>query len=100
MAWSRASSKEYSSKNSGLDLLPDKIDDTSHAEHWKAGFLTKYGASSVDNDISTYAEYLFVMPQKLQKLQSRYRIIKKKASLIVDFYCKVSKSFSFCKKRF
>ena len=95
----RISSKNYSSKNGGLDLLSDSINDSSHSGYWKEGFLTKYGASSIDNDMSVYAEHLFVMPQKLQRLKKKYPIIKKKTALIIGFYCSLSKSFSFCDKR-
>ena len=97
--WSHISSKDYSSKNGGLDLLSADVNDSSHSGYWKKGFLTKYGASSMDNDISVYAEHLFVMPHKLRRLRKKYPIIRKKTALIIGFYCRLSKSFSFCGKR-
>jgi len=54
------------------------------------GFVSDYGASSLENDVNTYAELLIGNPEKLSFLEEKFPIIKRKANILRAFYQKVA----------
>jgi hypothetical protein len=50
------------------------------------GFLSSYGATSVENDFNTYAETVFGDPAKLVELARKSRIVRQKATLLLGVY--------------
>ena len=50
------------------------------------GFLSSYGLTNYTNDVNTYAELLFIEPDKIKKLADIYRIIGIKYNLLIKFY--------------
>lgn len=50
------------------------------------GFLSSYGRTNYINDVNTYAELLFVEPNKIKLLANKYRIIGIKYNLLIEFY--------------
>ena len=50
------------------------------------GFLSSYGLTNYINDVNTYAELLFVEPNELKRLSNKYKTIRVKYDLLIDFY--------------
>ena len=50
------------------------------------GFLSSYGLTNYINDVNTYAELLFVDPNELKRLSDKYKTIRVKYDLLIDFY--------------
>jgi hypothetical protein len=50
------------------------------------GFLSSYGATSVENDFNTYAETAFGDPPRLVELARTSRTIRQKATLLLGLY--------------
>ena len=50
------------------------------------GFVSDYGASSLENDINTYAELLLHAPDALAELAEQHDLIRQKTILIRRFY--------------
>lgn len=50
------------------------------------GFLSRYGMSTEENDINTYAGMLFTDPNRLKQLAQKYDRIKTKYNILVTFY--------------
>jgi hypothetical protein len=83
---------------SGFKYLPQKIDviksaseekrrDPKEAPSWhKAGFVSDYGMSSMENDYNVYAALAMINPKKLKKLADQYPRIKAKTWILADFY--------------
>ena len=96
--WVRTTKGYYTSKNEGIDQA-GKIGSGRGERRslLKRGILTTYGASDFENDVNIYAEYIFVLPKKLDKHCKKYPRVAKKAKLIKEFYCSVDKRFDFCK---
>lgn len=96
--WIRCNSGKYHSNNQGLDMLETGGD--GRDEHHKLlyqGFLTSYGSSDYQNDVNLYAEYLFAEPKRLVAHSKKYISVRCKKKIIENFYCKISKTFRFCK---
>lgn len=65
----------------------DKRRDAAEADQWhRAGFVSDYGMSSLENDLNTFAELAFGSPAELVELAQRYPKVGAKLSLLVDFY--------------
>jgi len=52
----------------------------------KQGFLYEYGMSSVENDLNSYAGFLFAHPERLRAFAARYPGIAHKRALTLRFY--------------
>jgi len=65
----------------------DQRRDPAEAEEWhRAGFVSDYGMSSIENDFNTFAELTFGRPAEIAALARRYPKIAAKLSLLIDFY--------------
>ena len=53
---------------------------------YKAGFVTSYGMTDMENDVSTYAEFAMEHPDKLRYLALQYPRIAAKTGIFVQFY--------------
>ncbi|MEJ6404130.1 hypothetical protein [Yoonia sp. 2307UL14-13] len=61
--------------------------------YYKAGFVSDYGASSLENDINTYAELLLHAPEDLARLARDHALIRQKALLIRRYYEDIDPAF-------
>lgn len=93
--WVSKNGGKYVSGDLGRDMLISHGRDE-HNHLLKQGFLTSYGQADFENDVNIYAEYVFVFPNKLNRVEKRYPAVAKKAKIIRNFYCKINKSFFFC----
>jgi hypothetical protein len=60
----------------------------------KSGFLTQYALSSLENDMNTYAQYLFLPPREFWKIADRFPVVRKKLRLVISFYQKLDPIFT------
>lgn len=58
------------------------------------GFVCTYGMVDVENDINTYAMWLFVRADWLLEQASRHPRVQKKVDLLIGFYGKLDPSFT------
>ena len=93
--WVSKNKGAYVSKDKGRDML-STLGRDEHAYLFKKGFLTSYGSADFENDVNIYAEYVFVFPDKLDRLGKKYPVVAAKTKMIRNFYCGISKGFSFC----
>lgn len=61
----------------------------------RAGFVTRYATSSLENDFNVVAKWLFTRDVELRKLATQYPRIAAKRQLAISFYKTVSSEFSF-----
>ncbi|MDP4262645.1 MAG: hypothetical protein Q8941_08950 [Bacteroidota bacterium] len=54
------------------------------------GILTQYGGSSLENDVNTFAQNLFSPEKNFWAFVSRFPRIREKATLLINFYNKIS----------
>jgi hypothetical protein len=66
--------------------------ETPAPEIFEKGFLTKYGMSTMENDINTYAEMLFTEPERLKNLAREYIDIERKYAILTAFYRNLDKT--------
>jgi hypothetical protein len=93
--WVSKNKGVYVSKDKGRDML-STLGRDEHTYLFKKGFLTSYGQADFENDVNIYAEYVFVFPNKLDRLGKKYSAVAAKTKIIRNFYCGISKGFSFC----
>jgi hypothetical protein len=60
----------------------------------KKGVLTQYGGSSIENDVNTFAQNLFCPEKNFWSFIDRFPRIKKKAGLLINFYNKISVTYT------
>ena len=95
--WEKHNLHPYKSKNEGIDCLSTSGDGRDeHGYLFRKGYLTSYGSCYYENDINIYAEYVFLFPNKLERIGKKYPRVKRKTKVIKEFYCKISNKFHFC----
>ncbi len=60
----------------------------------KRGMLTQYALSSMENDVNTFAQNLFCPSEGFWDIVDRFPRVRKKLSLLVNFYSKINPSFT------
>ncbi len=60
----------------------------------RMGFLTQYALSSMENDVNTVAQNLFRPHPGFWRIVDNYPLIRKKVSLLIDFYLLLSDVFT------
>jgi hypothetical protein len=58
------------------------------------GVLTQYGGSSIENDVNTFAQNLFCPEKNFWAFVDNFPRIRKKASLLISFYGKISGQYT------
>jgi hypothetical protein len=58
------------------------------------GVLTQYGGSSIENDVNTFAQNLFCPEKNFWAFVDRFPRIRKKATLLIGFYNRISPTYS------
>lgn len=58
------------------------------------GLLTQYASSSIENDVNTFAQNLFLPEKDFWKNVETYPRIKKKMEMLVEFYQKINPVFT------
>lgn len=82
------------SEESQLEATARRADAEDMNRYREAGFVSDYGASSLENDINTYAELLFEAPGELANLARSFPRIAAKAALIQDYYIGLNPDFA------
>ena len=86
---------DYNDPESGVGAISSKKSseelDTALA---RIGMLTQYAMSSLENDINTIAQNLFLPDNNFWDITDHYPLIKKKVKLLVAFYNKISPIFT------
>lgn len=96
-AWKQQNnaSFDYNDPENGVGAIKNKKSsqalDTDLAEK---GMLTQYAMSSLENDINTFAQNLFVPESNFWEIVDRYPKINKKVKLLIVFYSKLSPVFT------
>lgn len=60
----------------------------------KEGFLSGYSMASMDNDISRYAENIFLSDTAFWTAVDKYKSVKQKTLIVIGFYSKLNARFS------
>jgi hypothetical protein len=95
--WKKANDPtfDYNDPESGVGAIrsgrSSQVLDTALAKY---GFLTEYAMSSLENDVNTLAQNLFVPEQNFWKFVDRYPGVSKKVKLLIAFYGKLSSQFN------
>lgn len=58
------------------------------------GVLTQYGSSSIENDVNTFAQNLFLAEPDFWKMVSEFPAIRKKTTLLIGFYNRINPVFT------
>jgi hypothetical protein len=61
----------------------------------EAGFLSEYAKTSLDNDFSTYSEWLFTRENEFCEIRKKYDRIDKKANIAIKFYQSIDSGSTF-----
>ncbi len=94
-AWGEANGSGFEYGSGGVDAIRNGTNDESLLEeHHRAGFITEYGMSDMENDLNSFAKHIFGDPEAYWKLVNEYPRIKQKSSLVIRFYSKISAEFS------
>ena len=87
---------KYSDPTGGYEYL--KIYKTSipcfDTAYLKEGFLSNYSKSSIDNDMSRFAENLFLSTPEFWAAVDKFDAVRKKATLLINFYHKLNPIFT------
>lgn len=82
------------SEESQLEATARRADPEEMSRYHEAGFVSDYGASSLENDINTYAELLFEAPGELARLARSSPRIAAKTALIQGYYIGLHPDFA------
>ncbi len=91
--WHFSNEPEFKYLENYMDMLQagNNPRDPKEAHLWyKAGFVSDYGMTTMENDVNTYAELAMEHPAELVKLADQYPKIARKAKLLVEFYSGLS----------
>ena len=66
--WKDISKKYISERDDGRSHINDRDVYKGSNSLYKKGFVVKYGSTNVENDVNTYAEFLFVSPKRLKSI--------------------------------
>lgn len=97
LAWKRANdpSFDYNDPESGVGAIrtgrSSQAPDTVLAKY---GFLTEYSMSSLENDINTLAQNLFLPDPGFWSIFDKYPKIKAKTQLLILFYNKLDEQYT------
>jgi putative zinc-binding metallo-peptidase len=85
--WKSLEGNGYEYPNDSIEILdqPGLKADASD-EMLERGLLTRYAASSLENDFNEYAGWMFVWPDRLCDYGSLYEAVERKATLVNAFY--------------
>ncbi len=96
--WNAANPSEFTYLKTDKEVLAaiqEKDDDKrNELTLYKQGFLRNYAKSTFENDFNTYAQYIFVKPEKMRRLVNQYPKIKQKYLIIKSCYIKIDPRFS------
>lgn len=85
--WQELSGGEYAYPNNSVEILGEAgLKEVASEDLLRRGFLTRYAASSLENDYNEYAGWMFVWPDLLCNYGSHYPTIQAKASMVNAFY--------------
>jgi len=96
-AWKKANdpSFDYNDPESGVGAIRNgrssQVLDTSLAKY---GFITEYAMSSLENDLNTLAQNLFLPEQSFWNIVDKYPKIKTKIQLLIAFYNKLDDRYT------
>lgn len=65
-----------------------------------SGFLSAYGATTLENDFNTYAERMMTDPAGLASLAKRFKVARRKATLVREAYVDVDRRMDAILPRF
>jgi len=82
------------SKKQVLNSIKNYSNVNGNEELYKAGFLAKYGQTSIEEDFNLYSETAFSEPGRLKQLSEKYPAIRIKMEIIKQFYLGISVKFS------
>ena len=95
--WKKANGNDfdYNDPENGVGAIRSKKSseelDTALA---RIGMLTQYAMSSLENDINTIAQNLFLPDNNFWDITDHYPLIKKKIKLLIAFYNKINPIFT------
>ena len=88
--WQEFDSEEYEYPNNSIEILDQPgLKADAPEELLQRGFLTRYAASSAENDFNEYAGWIFVWPDRLCDYGTKYPAVQKKATMVSAFYLSI-----------
>ncbi|KRQ87890.1 Bacterial Ig-like domain (group 4) [Caloramator mitchellensis] len=96
--WTNCNPNDFKYGNGGLEFLKETIkqgkkDYDFDDELVKDGFINPYSQSGIEEDIAIIAQYLFTNNKRFWELINNNDRLKKKVSLLIDFYNKIDPIF-------
>lgn len=89
--WAKISAYDF---NSGVEAIKKGQSNLNYSEmHHGDGFLNQYSRSSLENDFNEFAKFLFLGGPRLWTAAEKYPLIKKKLTMIINFYQQLDPMF-------
>ncbi len=77
-----------------IDVYMNSIDSYEADEAaLKEGLVSRYGKVNAENDINSYAEFVFTQPEKMKVILKKYPQVMKKYQMLKLFYLSISPEF-------
>lgn len=93
--WTVFNGFDYFDASGGVNAIKNGTDGLNFDEKFlEAGFLFEYGASSMENDLNSFAENIFCQSDEFRNLLKKYPRINYKYKLMIDFYSKINPAFT------
>ena len=93
--WTAANPREFQYLGDGLDAIRRRKDDIYYSiECFKKGFFTEYSQASIEEDLNTVAEGLFLGDRQYWQAVDRYPMLKRKCHLAISFYKSIDPWFT------
>lgn len=84
--WKLINDNKYPYTGNDIEMLDQREPPETPPEVLEAGFLSEYAKTTLDNDFSTYSEWLFTRENELCEMRKKYDRIDKKANIAIKFY--------------
>jgi hypothetical protein len=96
-AWKKANIPgfDYDDPENGVGAIRNnKSSQEIDSLYCRKGFLTQYAQSSIENDVNTVSQNLFLPTKEFWEIADRHPRIQKKISLLISFYNKINAAFT------
>ena len=84
--WRAVNAADFRYSEAAVAALDDSDPYARDDELLRAGFLTRYGQSTIENDFNQYAVWLFTKPDELERLASLHPRVQAKRAKALAFY--------------
>ena len=93
--WKDLNAKGFKYGKGGVKALKEgKTGQVFYKEVNKKGLLTEYSKSSLENDLNTFAQNIFLPNKNFAQVLKKHKKLRKKREFLINFYNKIDKRFT------